>query len=153
MAKGGLYERNAAGPVRMVLVCVLSCLLRTVEAADVTDAWARATVPGQTVGAAYLKITSPVRARLVGVKSPIAKKVEIHSAKMEDGVMRMREMTGLDLPAGEIVELVPMGTHLMLMQLKSPLKEGTEIPLALIIEENKKRRTVQIKAIVKALTE
>ncbi len=122
-------------------------------ALEISDGWARATVPGQTVGAAYLTITSPKRAQLLAVKTSVAKTVEIHSTSMQEGIMRMRQLKLLELPASETVTLAPMGIHLMLLGLKGPLKEGDEIALELIVSENKKKKTFKTAITVRALTQ
>ncbi|MDH5352013.1 MAG: copper chaperone PCu(A)C, partial [Betaproteobacteria bacterium] len=95
---------------------------------------------------------SPNAARLVGVSSPVAGVVEIHQTKMEGGVMRMRPVQAVELPAGKAVELKPGGYHVMLMQVKSPVKEGDTVPLTLVIESGGKRDAVTILAPVRALT-
>jgi copper(I)-binding protein len=64
----------------------------------------------------------------------------------------MRPVAGIDLPAGQAVELKPGGYHVMLMQVKSPVKEGDTVPLTLVIESaGGKRQTIEVKAPVKAL--
>jgi len=120
---------------------------------EVSEAWVRATVPGQTVAAAYLTLRSPTSVQLVAVRSEIARRVEIHSSNMDEGTMRMRQMKSLAIPAGQSVTLTPMGTHLMLMDLRAPLKAGTQVLLELVIEEKGKRTTFKTNAVVKPLTE
>lgn len=122
-------------------------------AVEVSDAWARATVPGQSVGAAYLTITSPRRLRLVAVKTAFAARVEIHSSHMEDGVMKMRRLDSLDIPAGKPVVLAPMGTHLMLMDLQAPLKADDQVPLELIFQDKRKKKLIKVTAPVRAITQ
>src|SRR3989441_12376110 len=95
----------------------------------VTDAWARATVPGQPVGAAYLNLTSARGATLTRISSDTAGTVQMHAMSEEGGVMRMRELERLELPAGQTVRLAPAGTHLMLLQMKKPLRAGESIAL------------------------
>ena len=67
--------------------------------------------------------------------------------------MKMRALPGgLALPAGKAVALKPGGYHLMLLDLKRPLKTGDTVPVTLVFEgADKKRETVEIKAPVKAL--
>ena len=122
-------------------------------AVEISDAWARATVPGQSVGAAYLTITSPRRLRLVAVKTAFAARVEIHSSHMEDGVMKMRRLDSLDIPARKPVVLAPMGTHLMLMDLKAPLKADDQVPLELIFQDKRKKKLIKVTAPVRAITQ
>jgi hypothetical protein len=61
--------------------------------------------------------------------------VEIHAMSMDGDVMRMRQIDGIDLPAGGMVELKPGGFHLMFMELKAPLQAGTRFPLTLRFEK------------------
>ena len=113
---------------------------------SVTDAWARATMPGQPVSGAYMNIQADADARLVGVSSPRVPDVEVHEMKMDGDVMRMREVKAIDLPKGKTVSLRPGGYHIMLMNLKKPIAAGEIIPLALVIESDGKRQTVEVKA-------
>jgi copper(I)-binding protein len=98
----------------------------------VSDAYAHATVPGQRVGAAYMKIVSPYSTVLKRIESDAAEYVEVHQMQMRDSVMRMRQIEELKIPAGKEVELAPGGVHLMLIQLKKPLKPGEMVPLKMI---------------------
>src|ERR1700751_2328141 len=98
---------------------------------DVKDAWARATPGKAENGAAYLTIASPTAGRLVSVTSPAAKKAGLHSMTMDGGVMKMRPLAGVDVPANEPVTLKPGGTHIMLQGLNEPLQAGTSFPGAL----------------------
>jgi copper(I)-binding protein len=117
---------------------------------SVTDAWARATMPGQPVSGAYMKIQSDADARLISVSSPLIQQVEVHEMKMDGDVMRMREVKVIDLPKGKTVSLQPGGYHIMLMNLKKPITAGEIIPLALVIESGGKRQTVEVKAEARA---
>ena len=55
---------------------------------------------------------------------------------MKDGVMTMRPLdSGLTIEPGKTVKLAPGGYHLMLFDLKSPLKLGEKIPLTLDFEK------------------
>jgi copper(I)-binding protein len=120
----------------------------------VKDPWVRATVSQQKATGAFMQLTSPEDARLVEVSTPVAGVVEIHEMKMEKEVMRMRAMPGgLELPAGKMVELKSGGYHIMLMDLKQQVAEGSSVPLTLVFEgKDKKRSSVEIKAPVKPLT-
>ena len=93
--------------------------------------------PGAAVGGGYLVIRNKGVAadRLVGVSSPASARVEIHEMAMEKDVMRMREVKGVDVPAKKSVELKPGGYHLMLIELKAPLKPGDKVPLTLRFEK------------------
>lgn len=118
----------------------------------VTDPWVRATVPQQKATGAFMNITAAQGARLIEVKSAVAGIVEIHEMRMENSVMKMRAVAGLELPAGKAVELKPGGYHVMLMDLKQQMKEGETVSIALVVEtKDKKRETIEVKAAVRAL--
>lgn len=118
---------------------------------SVTDAWARATMPGQKVSGAYMQIQSDADARLLSVSSPTVPRVEVHEMKMDGDVMRMRELKSVDLPKGKAVSLEPGGFHLMLMNLTKPIAAGELIPLTLVVESGGKQQTVEVKAEARAM--
>lgn len=97
------------------------------EPVEVSRAWARATAPGQDTGAAYMELKSPSDLTLVKVETAAADAVEIHKMTMKNGVMEMRMLEALELPAGKVVKLEPGGFHLMLFDLKKPLKIGESV--------------------------
>lgn len=110
----------------------LEVLPAGVAPVDVRDAWARPTVPGQRSTGVYAKLTSGVGGRLLGGSSPLAESVEVHEMAMEGDVMRMRALDkGLELPAGQGVELRPGGLHLMLTGVKQALPSGSTLPVTL----------------------
>jgi copper(I)-binding protein len=78
-----------------------------------------------------MRLTASEATRPVGAASPAAGVTEVHEMKMEGDVMKMRAVTGLDLPAGQAVELKPGGYHVMLMDLKAPLAKGSTVPVTL----------------------
>lgn len=117
---------------------------------SVTDAWARATMPGQKVSAAYMQIQADADARLVSASSPAVPRVEVHEMKMDGDVMRMREVKAIELPKGKTVALQPGGLHIMLMNLQKPIAAGDVIPLTLVIESGGKQQTVEVKAEARA---
>ena len=115
-------------------------------------AWVRGTVSGQTTAGAYMKLTSDRRASLLGAESPAAGRAEIHEMSMEGNVMRMRPVPRLELPPGKTVELRPGGHHMMLVDLKRPLKKGDLVPIRLKVElSDKTVKTIQVLAEVRGL--
>ena len=117
---------------------------------EVSNAWARSTIAAQKTGSVYLDIRSAAAARLVGVASPAAARVELHNMKVEAGVMKMSAVTSIELAAGQTVKLAPGGYHVMLIDLKQPLKAGDSVPLTLTLERaDKTRSTVETKAVVR----
>jgi copper(I)-binding protein len=98
----------------------------------VSHAWARATPPGLSVGAAYFTITGGSGADdLVGASTPVAAMAEMHTMDEQGGMATMREVERIHVPAGKTVVLAPSGTHVMLMGLGKPLVAGQTFPLKL----------------------
>jgi copper(I)-binding protein len=127
----------------VVAVALLAAAGGAAAQLQVKDPWARATVAGQDATGAFMTLTSPDGARLVGAGSPVAGIVEIHEMKMENNVMKMRQIGALDLPAGRAVELKSGGYHVMLMDLKGPLKAGDKVLIELRVELKDKRVVTQ----------
>jgi hypothetical protein len=102
---------------------------------EVQNAWARATPAKAENGAAYLTLKSDDADRLTGISTPVAKKAELHKMTMEGTVVKMRQVAGIDLPAGQPVTLKPGAMHIMLVGLTAPLKVGQSFPLTLHFEK------------------
>ena len=104
---------------------------------EVENAWSRATPPGAKVAAGYLTIRNKSASpdRLVGASTAIAARVETHVVEKQGEVMRMREVKGYDVPAKGSFELKPGGAHLMLVDIKRPLKAGEKISMVLRFEK------------------
>lgn len=103
---------------------------------SVEHPWTRATPPGAKVAAGFMLLKSAGAAdRVVGASSPVTGRVEMHVTTREGEVMRMREVSSVEIPAGGSFELKPGGAHLMLVDLKRPLKKGERIPLTLKLEK------------------
>ncbi|QMV00448.1 copper chaperone PCu(A)C [Devosia sp. D6-9] len=110
----------------------------TVGNLELTESFARATLPNQPVGGGYVTITNKGSEadRLVSASSPAAGSVQVHEMKMEGDVMKMRELPdGVEIPAGQSVALSPGGLHLMFMKLNGAFKEGDEVPVTLTFEK------------------
>ena len=139
----------------VLFVAVLGISSSTAMAVDVDvqSVWVRGTVPGQKATGAFMEITSKAGATLVGASSPVAGVTEIHEMKMAGGVMQMRSIPRLELPAGQAVKFAPGGYHLMLLDVKQALKAGEIIPLVLNIEgKDKKTESIEVKGEVRDLT-
>jgi copper(I)-binding protein len=111
-----------------------------VKAGDlvITQAWTRATPNGAKIGGGYLTIENKGTApdRLIGGSADITGSVQVHEMSMDDGVMKMRPLDrGLAIEPGKVVKLAPGGYHLMMMDLKSPLKQGDRLPITLQFEK------------------
>jgi copper(I)-binding protein len=126
-------------------VSVLSCFViparaEEVKAGDlvISQAWSRATPGGAKVGGGYLTIENKGSApdRLIGGSAGVADKVQVHEMAMNNGVMTMRQLDkGLVIEPGKTVKLAPGGYHLMLLDLKGPLKQGDKLPVILEFEK------------------
>jgi copper(I)-binding protein len=104
----------------------------------VEQPWARATPGGAKTGAVYMTLDnkSDTADRLTGASSVVADKLQIHEMKVENGVMKMREVAGgLPIPASGSVVLKPGSYHVMLIGLKKPLTVGEKFPLTLTFEK------------------
>ncbi len=140
---------------RLPLYALVLAIVSAPAFAQVTvaDAWVRGTVASQKVTGAFMSLTSPTDTALVSASSPVAGIVEIHEMAMDGGVMKMRAVAQLPLPAGKAVDLKPGGYHVMLMDLKAPLKEGETVPITLTFAGKDGRKTTQdVKLPVRALT-
>jgi copper(I)-binding protein len=103
----------------------------------VSQPYARATMPGAKVAAAYMQLRNTGKApiTLVSAASPVCDKVELHTMSMEGGIMRMRQITdGVAIQPGGTVSLAPGGMHLMLMGLRQQLTPGTEVAITLTFD-------------------
>ena len=98
---------------------------------EVDTPWARATIGTARPGVAYVTFrnTGDQLEELVDISTPAAAHPEVHAMSEEDGVMKMRPAGPLELPPGAEVHLEPGGMHIMLMELRQPLKEGESIPI------------------------
>lgn len=104
----------------------------------VVSPWTRATPGGAKIAGGYFKITNngKIPDRLISASSVSADRVEVHEMSMNDGVMKMRQLTdGLIIKPGETVELKPGGFHMMFMDIKRPLKKGDTLKATLTFEK------------------
>ena len=119
---------------------------------EIDHPWARATAPQAQNGAAYLTVTNhgATADRIIAARSPVAATVEMHTHDVDSqGVMRMREVEAIDLPAGEATALRPGGLHVMLIGLGDRLVEGESFPLTLVFEA---AGAVEVEVQVEAVT-
>jgi periplasmic copper chaperone A len=104
---------------------------------EIANPWSRATPRGATVAAGYatLRNNGATPDRLIGGSTEAGKRVEIHTAEMDQGVMRMRELkNGLEIKPGQTVELKPGSFHLMFAGLTRPLEKGDRLKGTLVFE-------------------
>ena len=125
-----------------LVTCIAGASARAeeVKAGDlvISQAWTRATPNGAKIGTGYFTIENKgtTADKLVGVSGEVSDKIEVHEMSMNNGVMKMRPVDGgLTIEPGKTVKLAPSGYHLMIMDLKSPLKQGDKIPVTLEFEK------------------
>ena len=108
------------------------------QTVEVQGAWARATVPGQKATGAFMKITAKEGTKLVSVSSPVAGVAEVHEMKMDGDVMKMRAVAGgLDLPAGNAVQVKPGAHGGQVTDLIEPVAHVTSIAVTLVFKDAK----------------
>jgi periplasmic copper chaperone A len=114
--------------------------VQEVRAGDlvITQAWSRATPGGAKIGSGYLTIENKgsTADRLIGGSGDVTDRIEVHEMTTRNGVMTMRALDkGLAIEPGKTVKLAPGGFHLMMFDLKSPLKQGDKVPITLEFEK------------------
>ena len=150
------YRRSLGGTALAFLIGALWAA--PVQAADydvgpihIAQPWARATPKGAKSGAGYMTVTNKgsMPDRLSCVSSDASAECQLHSMTMDKGVMKMRPVEGgLEIKAGETVTLKPSSTHLMFLNLKHPLEQGSTVAATLLFE---KVGTVQIEFPIAAI--
>ncbi len=136
-----LFKRGLVATVTLVgLLGLASAHGVTAGEIEIDHPHAYPSRAGSNNGAVYIKSIGNRGAtadRLVAGKSSVAEVIEIHNMKVVDGVMRMRAIAGIELPAGGTVDMSkgnPEGYHVMLLKLTRPLADGDRFPLTLQFE-------------------
>jgi periplasmic copper chaperone A len=134
------FARAMVGAALLAGLLAAPARAQEVRAGDlvITQAWARATPGGAKIGGGYVTVENKGAApdRLIGGSADIAVKVEVHEMAMNNGVMTMRPLDkGLTIEPGKTVKLAPGGYHLMMFDLKGPLKQGDKVPVTLEFEK------------------
>jgi periplasmic copper chaperone A len=132
--------QTLASVLFVALLCAAPARAQEVKAGDlvITQAWTRATPNGAKIGGGFLTIENKGSTpdRLIGGSTDAASKIEVHEMAMKDGVMTMRPLdNGLTIDPGKTVKLAPGGYHLMMFDLKNPLKQGETVPVTLKFEK------------------
>ena len=105
---------------------------------EIKHPWSRATPKGATVAGGYMKLinTGTTADRLVGGSTEVAGKFEIHQMSMDNGVMKMRPVSGgVEIKPGETVEFKPGGYHLMFVGITQPVVQGKRVKGTLEFEK------------------
>jgi copper(I)-binding protein len=132
--------RAMACAVLLVGLFAAPACAEEVKAGDlvITQAWSRATPGGARVAGGYLTIENrgSTPDRLIGGSAEVCDKIQVHEMSMNNGVMTMRQLDkGLAIEPGKTVKLAPGGVHLMMLNPKSPLRQGDKVPVTLEFEK------------------
>jgi periplasmic copper chaperone A len=138
--------------------CLIACLIASIGChraprgaigvgpkLEVKQAWGRCTRGAAKTGSAYFTVVNEGDEpdRLTAASSPVAKTVELHETRMDGDVMRMRPVSGMEVPAGGSLELKRGGRHVMLIGVADDQPSGPTFPLTLTFEKSG-RRTVDV---------
>jgi len=129
----------------MKLLVILSLLVSSFSAIGdsiiVTEAWIKNLPPTVPMRAGYMKLknVSTRSLRIIAVESDIFMHVDIHESVEKNGMMSMRPLPALPIPAGATVELAPGGIHLMMMGPKQTLKPGDQVSITLQFADDSKQ--------------
>ncbi len=118
----------------------------------VHNAWVRWQPPSRPNSAAFMTIENTLTgdSTLTSVSSKLIEHIELHSMEHVDGIMTMRQINAIVIPANSEVELKPGGLHLMLFGFQKPLEPGEKIPLTLNFQDGS---SVEVEAVVKGQDE
>jgi len=126
------------GTLALALVLVASAAAEGIaDKITVQDPYVRAVPPVVKTSAAFMQLqnSDAVERILVGASTPASATVELHTHTLDDGVMRMRQVPNIRLPANETVSLKPGGLHIMLFDLHAPLNVGDQVPITLTFDD------------------
>ncbi|MBK7469690.1 MAG: copper chaperone PCu(A)C [Betaproteobacteria bacterium] len=142
--------RSMVMPALSAFAILLGSAAASQAQVTIKEPWVRSTVPGQSATGAFMQLTARQDTKLIAVRSPVAGIVEVHEMLVDKGIMKMRSVDKLLLPAGKTVELRSGGYHVMMMDLKRQIKTGDEIPLTIEFESSQGQRvTVDVKAVAR----
>ncbi|MGQ4879660.1 copper chaperone PCu(A)C [Billgrantia sp. LNSP4103-1] len=140
-------------PCRLLVAAGLSLLSLSAfaEPLVIEEAHIRAVPPGSQTSAAFMKLHNPGKQEVVllGASSPAAESMELHNHESVDGMMKMRRVAQIAIPAGGVAELAPGGLHMMMIGLAAPLVEGEPVEIELNFESGESQR---LEAPVKRIT-
>jgi copper(I)-binding protein len=127
---------------------MLSAGVNAADTIEIKNPWVNQTPPSTMSNAGYMEISNnsgdPVI--LKSVTSPQFGMTHIHQTKMEDGLMKMTPVHGLEIPANGTVTLEPGGLHIMMMNRTGGLNEGDEVEMHMVFSDGQE---ISVKAAVK----
>ncbi|MBM4189651.1 MAG: copper chaperone PCu(A)C [Betaproteobacteria bacterium] len=145
-------QRPAFPLLTAALLAASFSLTALADTVKISDPWARATAPGAPAAGAFMGLTADADMTLVAAESNVSKVVELHTMKMENGVMVMRAVPKIDLPKGQTVNLKPGGLHVMFIGLHAPLKAGEKVDITLRLKDSQgKEQRVPVTAEIRTM--
>jgi copper(I)-binding protein len=124
------------------LLLSAGALAGSADQISVRDPYVRLTPPNAPATAAFMVIRNEGAqdAKLVKADNPLSRLTELHTHLHEGGVMKMRPVAGVDIKAGGETALQPGGLHIMMIDLKAPMKEGDVVPITLIFDDGSSKQ-------------
>lgn len=127
--------------MRQLMAIAIAAMLATLSlpasatgVVTIYSATVRATAPGEDSASIQLNILSQRPAKIIGVASPVAGAAEMHLITHENGMMKMQAVESITLVPGKLQNLTNKGYHVMLLNLKQPLKVGDVVPFTVTVE-------------------
>ena len=132
--------------MRFALMLLSLLSLPVLAGVQVADPYVRVLPPGSPNTAAFMQLTNDGSADLavVAVETSIAARAELHTHQLVDGVAQMRQVDQIALPAGQTISLQPGGLHIMLLDLKAPLKADEPVALTLVLSDGSRQPVTAI---------
>lgn len=146
----GSVNVNLGDAIKVDVAGTADAAVKAADLLEIEEAYIRAVPPGQPNSAAFMTINNPFNQAfaLTAASSPVAATVELHTHTHNNGVMEMRKIDKIDIPADGEVELKPGGLHIMLIGLKQELKVGEDAKLTLTFADGStKEVTAEIKEV------
>lgn len=125
----------------LLMVFSLGVQAAVTDQITVKDGFVREVPPNQTISAAFMTLQNNDMSdhKVVSATSPAANVVELHTHTHENGMMKMRQIPQIDLPAGGDAVLKPGGLHIMLIDLTAPLVSGKAVPVTIKFEDGSEK--------------
>ncbi|APW42907.1 copper chaperone PCu(A)C [Rhodoferax saidenbachensis] len=117
-----------------LLVLVEACFVTARAQVIATEAWVRPSDPNERSAPVYMRLLSPKDTKLISARSTSAEAVEVHEMDLDTGGKAMHSVVDLQLQAGKTLELKSDGYHLMLTDIKKPIRAGFEVQITLIFQ-------------------
>lgn len=126
----------------LLLSILLSSCVSTSKEIQIKDPYVREVPPNQTISASFMTIKNNTGSdiALLKVTSNIAKSIELHEHIHNNGLMQMRQVSKIIIPANGSKKLQPGGFHIMLFGLQRKIKAGEKVHLILEFDNGKKEK-------------